>query len=88
MTRKEYMEAKREIRGIEVFNAIYTCFCVAKENPEMDQENVVLQGVLATLYDPDLYESNKTQAETRERIVNEMMDVIEKYRPREEEDDE
>ena len=92
MKNSEYLVSKREIRGIEVFNALCTGFLVLRDHPELkdldDRENVLIQGVMSTLYDPDLYEDNKKQAEEREKMANAMMEVMNLFKPKKEEDHE
>lgn len=84
MENREYLVAKREIRGIEVFNALCTGFLVLRDHPELkdlnDRKNVLIQGVMSILYDPDLYEDNKRQAEEREKMANAVIDVMDRFR--------
>jgi len=73
------LHQKREIEGIEIFNAVFMALEVSKQHPEMSLLEVLVHGLLYVLYDPDVCEKNRVIAKNREaRAVKNIDKKLEK----------
>ena len=80
MNKIEMLNAKREVEGFELFNALTNAVELADEVPEKDRGDCIINAVMLQIFEERLAEMNSRQTANRKEKYRPLIELLEKLK--------
>lgn len=80
MNKIEMLNAKKEVGGFELLNALTNAVELADEVPEKDRDDCIINAVMLQIFEERLAEMNSRQAADRKEKCRPLIELLEKLK--------